>query len=437
MNLPTSQSDRLTSTTIKSLPGVFSGYQAVSSSTLIEPGLAVGSPYTFDQSLLLIGCSSDCDMITFSRFVVIVVGLQGTTACRAKELNHARRMRLFEIPDLTLALGTRFTVDLAFGYTGPPQRFDRLFGRRCGVNQSQRTTPKLPPSDHLLISVALRNGQRLHCTKMLLVRPALTSASFATTSASLRCTSRRRVLRSYSTATNPSQLATLYPLSDIAKAELNSTSPYDEHISVLTLNRAPAKNAISRALLSEMDQHISSLLVSANVRTLLIRSSVPGAFCAGADLKERKGMSKSEVDAFLLGLRRVFTNVSRLPMPTIACLDGLAMGGGLELALTCDLRIAGPAATKLGLTETKLGIIPGAGGTSRMTRLVGPAKAKELIFSAKLVDAVEASRIGFVDMVAQEGDGNAAFHRGVQLARSFAKNGKSKSRGMIPHRKSE
>lgn len=137
-------------------------------------------------------------------------------------------------------------------------------------------------------------------------------------------------------------------------------------------------------------------------------------------------MSKPEVDAFLLGLRKVFTNVTRLPMPTIACLDGLAMGGGLELALTCDLRIAGPAATKLGLTETKLGIIPGAGGTSRMTRLVGPAKTKELVFSAKLVDAVEACRIGFVDMVAQEGDGSAAFMKGVQLARAFAKNGKSR-----------
>lgn len=262
---------------------------------------------------------------------------------------------------------------------------------------------------------------------MISLRPALTSAGFAAASLGRTAFCRSTcVLRSYSTATDPSQLATLSPLSDIAKSELGSTSAYDDHISVLTLNRACAKNAISRALLAEMDQHVSSLLTSTTVRTLLIRSSVPGTFCAGADLKERKGMSKPEVDAFLLGLRKVFTNVSRLPMPTIACLDGLAMGGGLELALTCDLRIAGPAATKLGLTETKLGIIPGAGGTSRMTRLVGPARAKELIFSAKLVDAVEASRIGFVDIVAQEGDGKAAFQKGVQLARSFAKNGKSR-----------
>lgn len=263
---------------------------------------------------------------------------------------------------------------------------------------------------------------------MLTLRPVLSNASVAATALRRSAFCQRSVLRSYSTATDPSQLATLSPLSAIAQSELGSSSPYDEHISVLTLNRAPAKNAISRALLAEMDQHISSLLTNPTSRALLIRSSVPGTFCAGADLKERKGMSKPEVDAFLLGLRKVFTNVSRLPMPTIACLDGLAMGGGLELALTCDLRIAGPAATKLGLTETKLGIIPGAGGTSRMTRLVGPARAKELIFSAKLVDAVEASRIGFVDIVAQEGDGTAAFSKGVQLARSFAKNGKFERR---------
>ncbi|SNX82911.1 probable methylglutaconyl-coa hydratase, mitochondrial precursor [Melanopsichium pennsylvanicum] len=259
---------------------------------------------------------------------------------------------------------------------------------------------------------------------MLSLRPAFTSTSF---SAAFLCRSAvcfsNKALRSYSTAADPSQLVTLAPLSAIAKSELNSTSDYDEHIAVLTLNRASAMNAISRALSSEMDQHVTSLLTSTTVRTLLIRSSVPKAFCAGADLKERKGMTKPEVDAFLYGLRGVFTNVSRLPMPTIACLDGLAMGGGLELALTCDLRIAGPAATKLGLTETKLGIIPGAGGTSRMTRLVGPAKAKEMIFSAKLVDAVEASRIGLVDIVAQEGGENAAFKKGVQLARGFAKNG--------------
>ncbi|KIS70784.1 putative methylglutaconyl-coa hydratase [Mycosarcoma maydis] len=259
---------------------------------------------------------------------------------------------------------------------------------------------------------------------MLRLRPVATSACSAASllHRSAACYP-RSAIRCYSTSIGPTQLVSLDTLSDIAKTEHGSASPYDEHISVLTLNRAPAKNAISKALLAEMDQHVTSLLTSSTVRTLLIRSSVSGTFCAGADLKERKGMSKAEVDAFLLGLRKVFTNVSRLPMPTIACLDGLAMGGGLELALTCDLRIAGPAATRLGLTETKLGIIPGAGGTSRLTRLVGAARAKELIFSAKLVDAVEASRIGFVDIVAQEGDDTAAFNKGVQLARSFAKNG--------------
>ncbi|PWY98540.1 ClpP/crotonase [Testicularia cyperi] len=237
-----------------------------------------------------------------------------------------------------------------------------------------------------------------------------------------------RLLRSYSIAAGAGsgELVTLSPLSSL-QSEVGSTSKYDNHISVLTLNRPAAKNAISRALLAELDAHVSGLATgSSSVRALLVRSSVPGTFCAGADLKERKGMSKPEVDAFLLGLRKAFTQISKLPMPTIACLDGLAMGGGLELALTCDLRIAGPAATKLGLTETKLGIIPGAGGTTRMTRLVGLAKTKELIFSAKLVDGPEASRIGFVDIVAERGygqQGQEAFHKAVELGRAFAKNG--------------
>lgn len=235
-----------------------------------------------------------------------------------------------------------------------------------------------------------------------------------------------RIARNYSTATDPGQLVTLSSLSALA-SDIGSSSKYDEHITVLTLNRPSAKNAISRALASELEAHVTNLVASSDVRTVLIRSSVDGTFCAGADLKERKGMSKAEVDAFLLSLRRTFTAISKLPMPTIACLDGLAMGGGLELALSCDLRIAGPAATRLGLTEAKLGIIPGAGGTSRMTRLVGLAKAKELIFSARLVNATEASQIGFVDIVAEKGiekqPGQEAFAKAVEVSRGFAKNG--------------
>lgn len=138
-----------------------------------------------------------------------------------------------------------------------------------------------------------------------------------------------------------------------------------EGITLLTLNRPQSKNAISMQMLSELEASIFSLHSSSRsssrtpTRALILRSLVPGAFCAGADLKERKSMSPAQVDDFLAALRRTFTGLERLPFPTIVALDGLAMGGGLELALCADVRVAGPSATRLGLTETKLGIIPG------------------------------------------------------------------------------
>lgn len=96
-----------------------------------------------------------------------------------------------------------------------------------------------------------------------------------------------------------------------------------------------------------------------NTRVLILRSLVPNTFCSGADLKERKSMSPSQVDRFLADLREAFTSLEKLPVPTIAAMDGLAMGGGMELALCTDVRIADQRADKLGLPETRLGIIPG------------------------------------------------------------------------------
>ncbi|EPQ31903.1 uncharacterized protein PFL1_00102 [Pseudozyma flocculosa PF-1] len=272
---------------------------------------------------------------------------------------------------------------------------------------------------------------------MLLLPTTPSVAARCCATRSLRPSSSRLIsqqLRSYSAATPSSDrlvdlspLSTLHPSLPSALVSDGKATRNDEHISVLTLNRPAAKNAISRAMADELESCVNALRASADSRVVLIRSSVPATFCAGADLKERKGMSQQEVDAFLLQLRRVFTGISKLPMPTVACLDGLAMGGGLELALCADMRIAGPAASRLGLTETKLGIIPGAGGTSRLARLVGVARAKELVFSARLVDSLEAQRIGFVDVVAEADpvatQGQEAFERGVVMARSFAKNG--------------
>jgi enoyl-CoA hydratase/carnithine racemase len=122
------------------------------------------------------------------------------------------------------------------------------------------------------------------------------------------------------------------------------------------------------------------------------------AFCAGADLKERAAMAPDEVTAFLGQLRRLNDGVAALRCPVIAAINGAAMGGGLELALACDLRLVAADAS-MGLTETSLAIIPGAGGTQRLPRIVGMARAKELIFTARRIDADEALRIGLVNEV--------------------------------------
>ncbi|POW12461.1 hypothetical protein PSTT_04475 [Puccinia striiformis] len=192
-----------------------------------------------------------------------------------------------------------------------------------------------------------------------------------------------------------------------------------EGITYLNLNRPEAKNAISMELLDQMFTCLGKVRFD-GTRVLILRSSIPGSFCAGADLKERRRMSKVEVSKFLHDLRNALHELDTLPMPTIAAIDGPALGGGLELALACDLRVAGPGATKLGLTETKLGIIPGAGGTQRAARLLGISKTKDLVFGAKILDAKQALEIGLVDYVSEQV--SAADHAS-EVARGILPNG--------------
>lgn len=145
--------------------------------------------------------------------------------------------------------------------------------------------------------------------------------------------------------------------------------------------------------------------------------------CTGADLKERAKMHQSEVGPFVSKARALISELGNLPMPTIAAIDGAALGGGLEMALSCDIRIASNNA-KLGLTETKLAIIPGAGGTQRLPRAIGVALAKELIFAARAIDGTEAKRLGLVShAVEQNKSGDAAYLRALDLAREFNPNG--------------
>ena len=188
---------------------------------------------------------------------------------------------------------------------------------------------------------------------------------------------------------------------------------------VLTLDRPAAKNALGRAMLAELAAALQALRFDPAVRAVVLASAVAGVFCAGADLKERAGMSPPEVAAFVHGLRAAFSGVASLPMPVIAAIEGAALGGGCELALACDLRVAGADAS-LALPETGLAIIPGAGGTQRLPRLVGASAAKELIFTGRRLRAPEAAALGLVDHCVPAGQ---ALERALALAREILPRG--------------
>ncbi|KAI8592224.1 putative enoyl-CoA hydratase/isomerase family [Geranomyces variabilis] len=192
----------------------------------------------------------------------------------------------------------------------------------------------------------------------------------------------------------------------------------DAGISVINFNRPKAKNALGREFMKQFNQTLNELRFDENVRCVIVKSSVAGVFCAGADLKERATMAPVEVAAFVYGLRTAFGNLESLPIPTIAALDGAALGGGLEVALSTDIRVAGPGA-KLGLPETRLAIIPGAGGTQRLPRLIGIPRAKELIFTARVLKSEEAERIGLVNYSVE----GSAYHKALEIARSILTKG--------------
>jgi len=172
-------------------------------------------------------------------------------------------------------------------------------------------------------------------------------------------------------------------------------------IAILTLNRAEVMNSFNFALLHALKEQIEALKFNTSIRVIIITGSGPKAFCAGADLKERTTYSESQVKTFIFTIRNLFTSIELLNKPVIAAINGVALGGGTELALACDIRIASMNAL-MGLTETRLAIIPGAGGTQRLPRLIGRGKAKELIFTGRRVDAQEALQIGLVNQICEQ-----------------------------------
>ncbi len=169
-------------------------------------------------------------------------------------------------------------------------------------------------------------------------------------------------------------------------------------VATITLNRAEVRNAISVGLLQRLEELVTALRFDADVRVVIITGDGPQAFCAGADLKERATMSPDQVKAFLHTIGCVFEDLEQLDKAVIAAINGVALGGGLELALTADIRMAADNA-RMGFPETRLAIIPGAGGTQRLPRVVGKGYAKEMIFSAEPVDAQTALNMGLVNRV--------------------------------------
>jgi len=190
-------------------------------------------------------------------------------------------------------------------------------------------------------------------------------------------------------------------------------------IDVWTIDSEANRNALSRAMRAELEALIEGAAARQGLRAVVITGAGSKAFCAGADLKERAGMSEEEVRTFLLDLRRTFRALERSPKIYVAAINGAAFGGGTELALACDLRVMAPHA-EMALTETRLAIIPGAGGTQRLPRLVGPGVAKDLILTGRRVGAEEALRLGLVNRVAPDADVVA---HAVALAGQIAEGG--------------
>ena len=169
-------------------------------------------------------------------------------------------------------------------------------------------------------------------------------------------------------------------------------------IVTLTLNRPKVMNCLNFELLRALKQQVDQIRFNPAVRVIIITATGEKAFCAGADLKERATLSPIQVKEYIFAIRDLFASIDNLNKPVIAAVNGIALGGGTELALASDIRIASTRAS-MGLTETRLAIIPGAGGTQRLPRLVGKGKAKELIFTGRRVDAQEALDIGLVNSI--------------------------------------
>lgn len=191
----------------------------------------------------------------------------------------------------------------------------------------------------------------------------------------------------------------------------------------LCLNRPAARNALNKVLVEKILTQVELISNSEDVRCVLFRSHVQGIFCAGADLKERLSLPEHHVSKVVSRLRLMTSRIASIPVPVIAVLEGNAYGGGLEIALACDIRV-GASGVEMGLVETKLAIIPGAGGTQRLPRIVGVPMAKELIYTGRTLKGPEALACGLLNhLVPQNPENNAAYLSSLHIAKQIVRNG--------------
>jgi enoyl-CoA hydratase/carnithine racemase len=181
----------------------------------------------------------------------------------------------------------------------------------------------------------------------------------------------------------------------------------------------PPLNLVTVELTRSLDQALAGIEDDGEVRCVIVTGTGDRAFCAGSDVKEFESLRGRVGEGKLLLEKAVYRRLARLPVPTIAAIQADALGGGLELALCCDLRVADERA-KLGLPEVRLGVMPGSGGTQRLPRVVGIAKAKELILMGEIISAAEAAEIGLVNRVVPEG---RALDEAVTMAETIAARG--------------
>ena len=165
----------------------------------------------------------------------------------------------------------------------------------------------------------------------------------------------------------------------------------------------PPLNLVTRELTEQLRDALAQLAAADDVRAVVVSGRGERAFCAGSHIGEFEALRGRVAEGKLLLEKLVYRQLAQLPMPTIAAIEGDALGGGLELALCCDLRIAS-ARARLGMPEVRLAVLPGSGGTQRLPRVVGPARAKELILTGRIISADEAERIGLVNQVVPAGE---------------------------------